>query len=137
MCIGFVCLSILRSLLLSIYYYLSGLLLWRYIGILIFKQNCFVIHPGLLEETVRLQHKVEQLTEEKQEIETQAVKNKERLESQIHNLEGAVEEQISKSEKLAEERKVEIVDLRKQIEMAEKQQKGNKQFLDVSPDDIM
>ena len=84
---------------------------------------------------MRLQNRVDQLAEEKQEIETQAVKNKERLESQIHNLEGAVEEQISKSEKLAEDRKVEIEDLRKQIEMAEKQQKGNKHFLDVSEPD--
>ena len=87
---------------------------------------------GLLEETVRLQQRIEQLTEEKDEVEAQASKSKQRLEEQIHTIEGAVEEQILKSEALSEERKIEIEDLRNQIEMAEKQQRANKQFLDVS-----
>ena len=80
---------------------------------------------GLLADNCRL-------GDEKRELARQFSRDRERLEERLRQQDVYIEEVTVTMEKTLEEKRVEIEDLHKQLEVTEKALKANKNFLEVS-----
>ncbi|XP_043916223.1 pericentrin [Protopterus annectens] len=80
-------------------------------------------YPGLLKE-------VEQLAQEKLELQCQGEKDRSSLLSQLKVLEVELEEHVSKNQQLENEWRTESTDLKQQIQAMEKQLRNQRQFIE-------